>query len=243
MKIKRSIIIIITILFFTIVWFVQNSNQRDIPILKSTNLSLYDVIVIMNNSAFGYSSIQAYTLFYTVPFIIFLNHFFLPENLINIIRGADRERLYLRRLTKIMIVALIFSFIHSGINLLFTSIFFDYSLLKEMNFIPTCLFNTLGLFLFYTSVGLMYELIKDISNSVGISFFLTILLISGLFFFEKLIMNQTWGPLKDLVIYNKMLEKKWTVTDLLYTYFRQFLIVGFFYLIGSFVYKRKDFIQ
>lgn len=239
MKIKRFIIIASTILFFTIVWFMQNSNWHDL----SLHLTMHKVILVMNQSTTGYSSIQAYALFYTIPFMIFFNHFFLPESMMNIIRGTDRERLYLRRLTKIFVAAFIFSSVHTGVNLIFTSIFFDYSLLKEVNFIPIGLLNTFGIFLFYTSVGLMYELIKDISNSIGVSFFLTIFLIGSLFFFEKLIMNQTWGPLKDLVIYTKMLEKKWTVADLLITYFRQLLIVVFFYLIGSFVYKRKDFIQ
>jgi hypothetical protein len=242
MKIKRSIIIITTILFFVIVWFVQSSNLRGISILKSANLTFYDVIVLMNNSAFGYSSIQAYSLFYTIPFIIFLNHFFLPETLINVIRGTNRDRLYLRRLIEIMLVALAFSSIHAGVNLLFTNIFFEHSLLKEMHFTSASFFNIWGLFLYYTTIGLMYELFKDLSNSIGLSFFLTIVVIGGLFFFEKLYMNQTWAPLKDLVIYNKLLEKKWTGEDLLYTYFRQLLIVVFFYLIGSFVYKRKDFI-
>ncbi|MBB3908822.1 WxPxxD family membrane protein [Anoxybacillus rupiensis] len=242
MKIKRSIIIIMITFFFTVVWFLQSSNYRDIPALRSANLSLYDVIIIMNNSAFGYSSMQAYTVFYTAPFLIFLNHLFLSENLATIIRGTNREKLYIRRVVKIIIAAFMFAFLHSGVNLLFTAIFFDYSLLKEMNFTSICLFNTVGLFLFYTSVGLIYELIKEISHSISISFFLTIALISGLFFFEKLMMTQMWGPIKDLAIYNKMLEKEWTIVDLLYIYVRQIFVVIFFYLIGSFVYKRKDFI-
>lgn len=241
MKIKRWTLLIITITFFVIVWFIQGSNHFDIEILKSVNLTVYDVIVIMNNSAFGYSSIQAYSLFYTIPFIIFLNHFFLPENMVNVIRESNRDKLYFKKLIKITISAILFSSIHSGVNLLLSNIFFDQTLLREMHFTSASFFNILGLFLFYTTIGILFEMIRDLTNSVGISFFLTFALIGGLFFIEKLYLTQSWGPLKDLVIYNKLLEDVWTAKDLLFLYLRQSLIVIFFYLIGSFIYKRKDF--
>ncbi|MFB1050000.1 WxPxxD family membrane protein [Paraliobacillus sp. JSM ZJ581] len=241
MKIRRLILFIITITFFVIVWFIQGYNHFGLEILKSVNITIYDVIVIMNNSAFGYSSIQAYSLFYTIPFIIFLSHFFLPENMLNVIRESKRDKLYFKKIIKITISAMLFSSIHSGVNLLLTNLFFDQNLLREMDFTSASFFNIFGLFLFYTSIGLLFEMMKDLTNSVGISFFLTFALLGGLFFFEKLYLDQSWGPLKDLVIYNKLLEEVWMAKDLLFLYLRQLLIVIFFCLIGSSIYKRKDF--
>src|SRR5690606_8693703 len=148
-------------------------------------------------------------------------HFFLPENMMNVIRESNRDKLYFKKIIKLTISAMLFSTIHSGVNLLLTSIFFDQTLLREMHFTSASFFNILGLILFYTTVGILFEMIKDLTNSVGISFFLTFALIGALFFFEKLYLPQSWGPLKDLVIYNKLLEDAWKAKDLLFLYLRQ----------------------
>nr|WP_309100368.1 WxPxxD family membrane protein [Fredinandcohnia onubensis] len=241
MWIRRTILISSTIFFFIFLWNVQSSNSLDINFIKSANLTLYDVVILLNNSAFGYSSIQAYTLFYTIPFIIFYNLFYRPESLEVLVRSKSRDGVFKARVVKGMFAAFIFSLIHTLVNLGLTSIYIENSVLKEMNFTFVSFCNMVGLFLFYTFIGLLYELLGDKFRSSGLPLILTLLLIGGLFFIEKLVFNQTWGPLKDLVIYTKLLQGEWGLMDVNYTYVRQLLIVIFIYLISSSVFQRKDY--
>ncbi|MFE8065316.1 WxPxxD family membrane protein [Priestia megaterium] len=235
MKAKRFIAISSVILFFIVVWFSHNRYY--------IRFSTLDSLLWMNNSASGYSSIQAYTLIYSIPFLIFLNHIFFPDSLVTIVRSTKRVMAYRKISMQIIIAAFLFSTLHMLVNLLFTSLFMDWDLLKETKFFFACFVNMIALTLFYTSIGIIYRYIYDLNPSSGIAIFLSYLAVGILFFIEKLFIPPgIWEPLKDLVVLPYFLEGKWMTSILTFVYLRQLVIITVCYLVGSSVFLRKDFI-
>ncbi|RLQ94884.1 WxPxxD family membrane protein [Falsibacillus albus] len=243
MKIKRLCLLIGMLAFFTIVWVVQSSNALSVNFIKVTHLPQDQIVLLLNNSAFGYSSIQAYTLFYAIPFLILFNHFFLPNQIEKIIRGQSRALLYRQRAIRVLFISFIFSMAHTIVNLALMPVYIEYTVLNELSFPMIAVLNTFGLFFFYSFIGLIYGVVEDVVKSSVFSLFVVMLLIGSLYFIDKLGLNQAWGPLKDLVIYTKYLEHEWTLGNVFYTYMRQVMMVIFMFMIGSAVYQRKDFIS
>ncbi|MBN8194047.1 WxPxxD family membrane protein [Bacillus sp. NTK074B] len=240
MRTKRLLILVCLGLFFAVIWFYQSKNILGLSFVKSANLNIYDEIVLLNNSAFGYSSIQAYALFYVAPFLIVFQLFFLSDRAESIVRNHSRDHIFRERFGKILLTSLLFSLGHTMVNLILTYLYVETSVLHELNFFQVALFNTVGIFFFYSFIGLLYGLINDRIGSRGLSLFITVILVGVLFFVEKLFLSQTGALLKDLVIYTKFLQNEWGIRELLYTYVRQLLFIGFIYFIGSFVFVRKD---
>ncbi|WP_156185735.1 MULTISPECIES: WxPxxD family membrane protein [Anoxybacillus] len=240
MKVKRSILIIVLWGFFSFVWFLQN---KHFIFQSHLQLSFTEVLLLMNSSAVGYSSIQAYALFYTIPFIICVDHFFFPKSVCYIVRFSKRRHLYVRVFTEIVVVSIIFSFMHSLVNVLCTSYFFSFEKLQEVSFFRIALCNSVLLVLFYTSVGLIYQCLKHLTHQSHVAFFLTLLLVGGWFFIEKLFIVTSWGPMKDLTIYTQWFEEHWTMKEFLFAYIRHALLVFFLFFMHSFLYERKDFVS
>ncbi|MBE2912983.1 WxPxxD family membrane protein [Anoxybacillus flavithermus] len=240
MKAKRAIIVIILWVFFSFVWFIQN---RHFVFQSHLRLSFVETLLLMNSSAVGYSSIQAYALFYTIPFLVCLDHFFLSKPICFIVRFAKRRHLYVREFIEIVIVASVFSFMHTLVNVLWTSYFFSFEQLQEVNFFSIALCNGVLLSIFYTSVGLIHQCFKHLTRQLNVAFFLTLLLVGFWFFIEKLFIFTSWGPMKDLTMYTQWLENRWTIIEFLFAYIRQALLVFFLFFMYSFLYERKDFIS
>ncbi|NIK13413.1 WxPxxD family membrane protein [Alkalibacillus almallahensis] len=234
MKVKRLIVIVSMFAFFVIVWFLQGKRYLSLP----TPEALY----WLNASAFGYNSIRAFCLFYSIPFIIFINHFFLSEDTFTIIRWFKREVLYRRIVIKTAISSIIFSIIHMLVNVVLTFTFLDWELILEAQFVLISFFSMIGLFLFFFWVGILYRLFYDLTNFKGSSMLFTCLFIGVLYFIGKLnVLGGAWYPTKDLVIFQMLLENKWETIDLILVYTRQIVIVIIFYLIASSIFLRKDF--
>ena len=218
MKTKRLLLILIIAMLFSVVWFSQNSNY----IWNSS----FQNILYMNNSAFGYNSIMAYTLFYIVPFLILLTNFFLTDHPYSIVRAIKRKSYYMKTFYKIFLVSIIFSLTQGLINILYTYIFFDSNLLIEVNFLSISVLNVICLVLFYTSIGILFRAIYDSSNALGVSLFLVYIIVGGSFFVVKLFFpDNLWVPYHDLMIYTNLLEKNWSSFDLIVVYLRQAILI------------------
>lgn len=235
MKTKRLLLILIIAMLFSVVWFSQNSNY--------IGNSSFQNILYMNNSAFGYNSIMAYTLFYIVPFLILLTNFFLTDHPYSIVRAVKRKSYYMKTFYKIFLVSIIFSLTHGLINILYTYIFFDSNLLNEVNFLSISVLNVICLVLFYTSIGILFRAIYDSSNALGVSLFLVYIIVGGSFFVVKLFFpHSLWVPYNDLMIYTNLLEKNWSSFDLIVVYLRQAIVIFILYLIGSSVFLKRDYV-
>lgn len=240
MKIKPILMTLFIALFLVFLWQSQSNANLSNPLLKTGKLQYYDILLINNNSAFGFSSIQAYVLFFIAPFLILLNMFFTKEDKWLITRFKSRQQFYFLRIRQIIYVAFVFSALHSVVNVVQTYSNFPLYVLEENNFMEIAFLNTISLTLFYSLVGVLYEMIKDVSNSSTLSFFIVIFSFGALFFFEKLIFSEIWGPLKDLTMYNKMLEQDWGYLDASLVLIRQFFFAAFATNIGATIFVRKD---
>jgi hypothetical protein len=236
MKIKTAIYITCTLLFFILVWLGQNINYLSFP--------TFETLLLMNNSAFGYSSMMAHSLFYTIPYLLVLNILFPIEKYFTLYRWYKRELMYQSIFVGIIYTALLYSFLHTFVNLLFTYTFLGSNLISKTNFILICVMSLINLFLFYLSVGLFYRVLVDKTQSFALSIFMCFTLMGVLFFAGKLYLPVAlWNPLKDLVVYSKLIEDSWNTSQLVFVFFRQIGLVVFLYLISSWIFLRRDFLQ
>ncbi|WP_141603789.1 WxPxxD family membrane protein [Terrilactibacillus laevilacticus] len=234
MKTKKIFLILSLCIFFAFVWFMQNNVYIGDPTDRN--------LISMNNSAFGYSSLMAYMLFYPLPFLLLFNMFYQADNIMVITRFPKRWIWYRLIIIKIMFLAFIYAGLHTLVNIFFTLIFFNIELLRQMHFFYIALANMFVLTLFFSSIGIINRLITDLINkSVGLSMFFSYMFIGILYFIEKLIFPSTpWAPLKDLALFYYLLNNEWNMMHFLLVFTRQVLIVVLLYLIGSWAISRKD---
>ncbi|MEZ0119067.1 UNVERIFIED_ORG: hypothetical protein ABRZ91_003024 [Heyndrickxia coagulans] len=233
MKFKKILFLsIILFAFFSIVWGYQNSTYR--------HYKGNDLLFMMNNTAFGYSSMMAYSVYYVFPFLLSLRMFVKKEDAAYITRKKYRSEIFIEKIREIVLFSFLFGFLHMFVNCLWTFCIVTASYSKGQ-FILFSILNMLGISLFYVSIGIVFL-------SIGIKFFqntalfITAIFIGTWYFLDKTVFNPVWTPLKDLVILAQFLDNKLDFSGLMSIYFRQLCIVGILYIIASFLFKRKEFI-
>ncbi len=236
MRTKKVVSVIAMIVFFVFVWFMQNKTL--IGSLRFENL------VVMNNSAFGYSSLIAYCVFFTVPYIIFFNLMTSTEYSFTIVRHKGRDALFHKTTTKIGLTSFLFSFLHTSINIILTVYFFKLDiLLDNSQFFYGSLINLFGVALYFMVVGFIYKIFYELKNSISLATLITYLSIGLLYFLSKLfIPPNIWTPDKDLIILPMMLVNQLSSIELLLIFVRQMGQIFALYLIASTIYLRKDFL-
>ncbi|MED4965318.1 WxPxxD family membrane protein, partial [Heyndrickxia coagulans] len=157
-----------------------------------------DLLFLMNNTAYGYSSIMAYSVYYVFPFLFSLRMFMKKEDVAYITRKKYRSEIFIEKIREIVLFSFLFAFLHMFVNCLWTFCIVTASYSKGHFFLFSIL-NMLGISLFYVSIGIVFL-------SIGIKFFQnTALFITAIFigtwsFLDKTFFNPVWSPLKDLVI-------------------------------------------
>ncbi|MFH0346689.1 WxPxxD family membrane protein [Bacillus vallismortis] len=234
MKIKRISSLLALIIFFVVVWYLQG-----IPLIWSPSVRS---LILLNSSSNGYNSIIAYALFYSLPFLFFLNHFFLPNSINLITKRKKRDTAFIIITLQVISASAIFSFIHFMINIILTFVYYGWSIIQESNFLLICFINTFSILLFYSFLGLFNRFIKDIVVHYGIAIFLSFIIIGAYFFLDKLsFFGSFWSIFKELGIISYYYYEHWALKDILYSFLKLFSLVFAMQLIGSYGFARKDF--
>lgn len=239
MNFKCIILVSLLISYICIIWYTQNITI--LGMFKNSQLSFFETLLTMNNSAFGYTSMQAYCLFFTVPYLVFHIHFFPKEEAITIVRQKSRSLIYCKRLKQLCITSMIISGLHFGINILFTSIVLPNGDILETRFLQAGVINAISIWVFFVTVGMLFYFLRDVLHSVTYAFFSTSLILATLFYLQKLIFPEYWwGPVKDLVLFYKWLGGEWGSLDVTLVVFRQLLIAFSMAYIGYIAWARRD---
>ncbi|WP_404819746.1 WxPxxD family membrane protein [Terribacillus saccharophilus] len=224
------------ICFFIIVWYLQG-----IPVIWNPSL---DSLLLLNSSASGYNSITAYALLYSIPFLLLTYHFYLPNNIITYTRYKSRESNYIRIFMQTLLVAVLFSTLHFLVNLILTSIHFDWNIIQESNFIFIGIINSISLCLFFLFIGLLNQIIKIFVGKYVVSIFISFVILGSYFFLDKLILQgSTWSILKELGIMTYYFYDNWTIAEILFSIIRLLAVVCVTYIIGSIFYLKRDVIS
>ncbi|WP_110928206.1 WxPxxD family membrane protein [Bacillus massiliglaciei] len=233
MKNKRILSLLVLIIFFIVVWYLQG-----IPLIWSPSIKS---LLLMNSSASGYNSIIAYALFYPLPFLFFLNHFFLPNNINLITKHKKRDTAFFIITLQIITASAIFSLIHFMVNIILTFLHYGWSIVHETNFLLICFINIFSILLFYSFLGLFNRFIKDIVRQYGLAIFLSFIIIGAYFFLDKLyIPGNYWSFFKELGVISYYYYEHWTLRDITYSFLKLFSLVIAMQLIGSYCFSRKD---
>lgn len=234
MKIKRTLLLLSLFLFFVVVWYLQG-----IPLIWSPSIKS---LIFLNSSASGYNSIIAYSLFYSFPFLFFLNHFFLPNTINSITKCKNRDTAFIMITMQIIYGSAIFSLIHFMVNIILTYFHFGWSIIQESNFLIITFLNIFSILLFYSFLGILNQFIKDKVGYYGIAIFLSFVILGAYFFLDKLsIIGGFWSVFKELGIISYYYYEHWNLSEIFYSFFKLFSLMFAMQLIGSHGFARKDF--
>ncbi len=232
-KLNLSLSIFVLILLFGFYWYMKNS------VYIFNFIPADSVLQELNDGSQGFSSMRAYTLNYAFFFLLLMKVYTQSEKPHIVTRSKSRKSLYIKKLISVFNSAFLFSFIYSLINLTLTTFFYGFNILIESNFILILLFNLIILTLFYWWVGLIEQTLEDKGLSMNVSMIITFVIVALLYFLRR---KDFWVPVNDLIVYDYLLKGIWGYTDLLLAYGRHIAIVCILIILGSLIYKEKDFI-
>ncbi|MFP7255176.1 WxPxxD family membrane protein [Terribacillus goriensis] len=240
---SKYIFFVIILVFLSVIWNLQNHSYIQTFDHQQGDLGTFsELLYYMNNSATGYSSIQNYALVYLLPFLFFMQQFIGKDTIVVVTRTNKREGIFLREAIAIQFIAMLFAICHSAINVVWTVVYFPVELIIESRLMSSVAWNTICLYLFYSGVGLIYASMKNLLRSSGLGLLGTLVLVGGGFFVSKMILTTYWTPLIDLNLLSNLLDGNANSVEIFWTYLKQVIILFVFYLIGSALYTRKDFL-
>lgn len=231
---KRLTSLLILILFFIIVWYMQGRY-----LLSNPNL---ETLIYLNNSASGFNSLMAYAVLYTIPYLLFYRQWFQEESALEMTRYRTREKILKLTWMRMLAVTLIFVLAMLGVHFYMTNLFFEKSVLIEANFVVISMVNSLSLYFFYIIVGLSYVLINTKVRTKTIALFIVFLLFSVEFFAEKQLFSGKFRTLlTEISLFSQYYYQDISLIDLLLKGAFLSLVALVLYSITSLAYSRKDF--
>ena len=231
---KRLTSLLILILFFIIVWYMQGRY-----LLSNPNL---ETLIYLNNSASGFNSLMAYAVLYTIPYLLFYRQWFQEESALEMTRYRTREKILKLTGMRMLAVTLIFVLAMLGVHFYMTNLFFEKSVLIEANFVVISMVNSLSLYFFYIIVGLSYVLINTKVRTKTIALFIVFLLFSVEFFAENQLFSGKFRTLlTEISLFSQYYYQDISLIDLLLKGAFLSLVALVLYSITSLAYSRKDF--
>lgn len=232
---KRIISIIIIIIFFMAVWYTQSRYLL-------SNASL-DTLIYLNNSANGFNSVMAYTVMYTIPYLLFYRQFFQEEAVLMVTRYDNRERFLKRMYGQILLATLIFIFAMLFVHFFMTMLYFEKTVLIDANFLVISVINSLSLYFFYVIVGLFYLLVNTKVKRKTHALLIVFAFFSLHFFIEKLFLVGRFRTiLTEISLFSKYYYQDLNLIELLLKSGYLFLISLILYSITTLAYSRKDYL-
>lgn len=220
--------------FLVFFWYAQNH----IFIRSKPNNLLLD----MNGSDEGFNSIKAYTLYYALFYLLFMNMRLIKEETPFIVARKSRSHLFFIRAASILESAGWFALTISAVNLGLTYLFVDHETMANHHFYKAKLLNGMALVLFYGWIGLLCKALEDRIHSFNIAVSVTYILVAFTFFSAEMM---PWLPLPitDMRMYEGILIPQWNALEIMLVFARQLGLVIVFYLIGHVIFLKKDFIR
>ncbi|WKB37051.1 WxPxxD family membrane protein [Terrilactibacillus sp. S3-3] len=145
---KTSLLVGLLGLFFIFFWYMQNAGYIWVrPINR-------DILLAMNGSLQGFSSLRAFAVYYTLLFLLFSSMRMEKETPTSIILQKSRTDLYTKGSFNILVSALLFAFIFSIVNLGMSCLFIGNEKMITNHFYTITLLNSIGLI--FSIGGLAY---------------------------------------------------------------------------------------
>lgn len=233
---KKSIVLIIVLILFAILWVAYNIHYLRIKGLEP----LYSLIIDTSGSIEGFLSNKNLLVTYIIPFLIYLKFFVLDEESGIMVRFKTRMEIYRIRTKQVFIGSLLFvsSILFSH---LMAIIIFDYD-----NFVQTqlWLFSLLNLLLLttvYVSIGVLNYMIYDFSNSAVAALIVTFF-ISSLIFFVNRYLDIPWLLASNVNVIDYFLNSG-SFVDYWITLGKELLVSILMILLGTFIFEKKDFLN
>jgi hypothetical protein len=168
-------------IFSILYWFFNNFHTH-------TSSSYQELYKAMNNSIYGYSSLQSYFLIYLPLFLIILNVFLMQEKICIIIRLNNRKKLLINRFWMIIEAFFIVFIPHFFINIINMTFLFNIDFLLYNHYYLYESYQILNVFMFYILVGLTYTFIINYLRK-ELSLFISLLIYVSYYFFNRIFIH------------------------------------------------------
>ncbi|AHI54649.1 WxPxxD family membrane protein [Listeria ivanovii] len=235
LKSRYFLLILSMFLFFSVFWFTQNWQFLKFP--KSEEL-----VLLMNGSLYGYSSIKSLCLMLVFPYLIFLLLFSKKEQIISLVREKKRLHAYHKIMKDTIIASSLYVGIYSSVNLIFAFIFASHKFLITTHFYSGILVFFLMLFSFYLAIGLLFRIIYDITNSTGQALIFGAFAMCLFYLIDWIILNGIyWTPLHTLNFFDLWLQNGPKLPEIPFILIPGAAIALILYLLSSNIFIEKDF--
>ncbi|MGP7817836.1 WxPxxD family membrane protein [Niallia sp. 01092] len=229
-KLKKYVIsVLIVLLFFSIIWYMQNDT-----FISSSN---DNILLIMNGSLQGYSSLRVLTIL-SLVFLLFMNILAIKEETSYLTRKSDRVKLFHGHIANIFFSSLLFVGSFLIVNVVFTFIFIGNDIMLDHNFYIITFLNGVAMVFLYWWIGILDKILEDWFHSKNIAIVITFILVALSYFIE----TPFWVPIEDIRIYEMLLSDVWDFTILSFIYIRQLGLAIILYIVGKIIFNEKDFI-
>jgi hypothetical protein len=233
---KRLISTLSLFIFMVVIWYKQTIDLVHLQPLYTRFLSI-------NSNTYSPNSVEAHVLFFIFPFLMFVKSIANPSHAAATVRYLMRGTKFQKDVLNASFAVLIFVTIHLFILTFYNFFYMGNIFIKDVSFVQIILFEFLGLVLYYFSLALLYLLIKTTLNSDILSYSFVFIIVTMIFFFNKLAMPNLYTPIQDLRYIVSLLVSSGDIYQILTIYLRQITIVVILLICGWNLYQREDYLK
>lgn len=236
MNSKRFLSTLCLFIFMVVIWYKQTIDLVHLQ-------PLYNRFLSINSNIFSPNSIEAHVLFLIFPFLMFVKSIANPSHAAATVRYLKRGTKYQKDVLNAFYAVLIFVTIHLSILSWYNLFYLGSGFFKDVSFVQIILCEFLGLVFYYFSLALLYLAIKTILNSDILSYSIVFFIVTLIFFFNKLVMQDLYTPIQDLRYIVLLLVVSGDMYSIVTIYLRQITIVVVLLVFGWNMFQRKDYLK
>ena len=226
--------------------FVIDCHFSNYPILNTLHTEYFtemEVLISLHDSASGYNGILEMLVVYTLPFLFGYYYVSDKESPCNMIRYTSRDKYKQMEIKKMMIVAVMFTFLHQFIDFIYTVKNFKWSLLMEHPFVTYIIIAGVIAALFYVQTGLVYHIFNDWLKNDWIALVMVLLINFMQYICIKRSVFISFLPAKDLSVAFEFFDYRIDMKDVLFVLLKNIITTICLFLASKMIFEKKDVLK
>lgn len=195
--------------------------------------------IFLNINDMNFEAISRLSFVYIIPFIVILYFFLKNDRIATMVRFKSRTDFVNRKLIDIVIIAIIFAFVHELINIIVNYLNFSSEILRKYNFLIYSIINMLVIALYYVRVGVVFFILKTLYNKSAIIFTILIYATENLVIYQYLL-YYSWLPCRDSVVLFNLMTNVYSYMDIILLFVRGLGMNILLIMISYSIFIRKD---
>lgn len=241
LKFKYMILILFYLVLCIIDCYFSNT-----PIVNAIHTGYFtetDILISLHDSSNGYNGLLEMLVVYTLPILLGIYFILEKETAYWVVRHSTRAKYKQIQSRKIILVAVIFSFIHQVIDFIYAIWNLKFSLLIEHSFAKYTILSGVIASLFYIETGFLYQMIRDFVKTELPALLITFIVNYVQYLLIKYYIVVFWIPGVDVMTAFEYLGGNSGLRSGGFTILRSLLIIVCLYLLGQMIFEKKDIMK